>query len=148
MDTGAGLHKTASSCLARSQRRQNQNSITCLALNQGYLTIYISAWFLLQTVPPSLEENYPLMDHTHVYRSICNAEQPIGAPSLSSYPGQTSCLSVFGLCYRLVWEFTEPLCKKYDTVSCGEKTHKISLRSATHNVCKLNMTNVLKSTRE
>jgi len=65
MVTNAGLDKTPSSCLARRLRRQNQNTIICLALNQRYLTTYISVWSSSSDRPRGLEENYPLVEHTH-----------------------------------------------------------------------------------
>ena len=66
MVTNAVLDKTPSSCLARLLRSQNQTTITCLALNQGVLIIYISVWSSSSDRPLGLEENYPLVDHTHV----------------------------------------------------------------------------------
>jgi len=41
--------------------------------------------------PPGLLESHLLVGHTLVYEIIFSTEQPIGASSLSSYPGQMSC---------------------------------------------------------
>jgi len=56
-------------------------------------------------------------------------KQPIGASLLSSYPGQTYCLSLFGLVYRFMSEITRLLHRKHDKLSCGEKDCEILLRS-------------------
>jgi len=56
-------------------------------------------------------------------------EQLINASLLLSYPGQTSCLSLFRLVYRFVSEITRLLHRKRDRPSCGEKDCEIPLWS-------------------
>jgi hypothetical protein len=84
--------------------------------NQIYFRLVFKSW-----PSPGLKENQLLVDHTSVYQVIFLTEQPIGASSLSSYPGQTSCLPVSG---TFLWEVTKPLNRKHDAESRGKRLAK------------------------
>jgi hypothetical protein len=101
--------------------------MTSPVLSQGYLLVYISAWSSLQTVPPVWKRISNCWITPVSYQIILITEQPIGASSLSSYPGQTSCLSLFGICYRRVRGIRELLHRKYDALSYVEKSYETSL---------------------
>jgi hypothetical protein len=92
--------------------------MTCPALNQGYLMITFLRG-LHSKLSPGLEENNPLVVHTHVYQNTFNTKQPIGAC------GQMSCLSLFGICYWLVQEITEPLHGKHEEIELWQRLIKL-----------------------
>jgi len=69
---------------------------------------------------PGLEENYPLVDHTHIYQIVFSTEQPNGASSLSSYPGQTSCLSCLN--------FVTGSCGKLQYLCTGNMIHRAAVK--------------------
>jgi len=71
-----------------------------------------------------LKRDYPLADHAQVYQSIFLSRQPIGDLSLASYPGHTSCLSLFGLVYRITRGITRPLYRIHDQPNCGKRVTK------------------------
>jgi hypothetical protein len=132
MVTSAGLDKTPSRYLVRLHcATRIRVRMTRLALNQGYLTIYISVWSLLQTVLQVWKRIVHWWITPIFTESSLITEQTIGASPLLSYPGQTSCLSLSGICYSLVREITEPLHRKHDALSCGEKVYETRLWSPT-----------------
>ena len=71
------------------------------SLSQGYLAIHISAWSSIPDCPSFWKEIvYWWITPTFTKMSLIT-EQPTGASSSSSYPGQTPCSSV-RLCLMLV----------------------------------------------
>jgi hypothetical protein len=117
-----------------SQMSQITGRMNRSTLSQGYLINHISTWSSSSDHPPSLKENQLLVDHTSVYQVIFLTEQPIGASSLSSYPGQTSCLPVSGTFLR---EVTKPLYRKQDAASCDKRLAKCLCGSPTRTAFSL-----------
>jgi len=66
----------------------------------------------------------------------------IGESPLSTYPRQTSRLSMVHILTGLFQEITEPLYRKHDTPSCGKKTCEILLQSTQLKYIQNNSTNI------
>ena len=142
MVTSAGLDKAPSSCLAHRLRRQNQYTITCPALNQGYLIIHISVWSSLQTVPPVWKRIIhwwitPMFTETSLIRS--NRLALLHCHHIPDRRPVYPCLDfVTGLCGN-----SQNRCSRNMMQWAAAKTYEISLWSTTHNVCFLKLTNIL-----
>jgi hypothetical protein len=89
-------------------------------LCQGYLIIQISAWSSITNHPPFSKKITPMF-----IKSSLVTEQPTGASLLSPQPGQTSYLFLVDFITGLFRVITEPLRRKYDAPSCGEKACEI-----------------------
>jgi hypothetical protein len=119
--TTTGLNQISSGSSARPRLSRMIDRMTKPNFSQRYLISHTSVWSSSPDHPPDLKKNRLWVDRTHVYQVIFITEQPIGASSLSSYPGQTSCLSPSG---TFLWEVTKPLYGKHDAVSCGKRLAK------------------------
>jgi hypothetical protein len=70
-------------------------------------------------------------------------EQPIGASSFSPFPGQMSCLSIYGYIYGLVLEITRPLQGNMTKQIVAKRTAKSLCGALLCTACKLFSTNIL-----
>jgi len=99
------------------------------SLCQGLLIIHISPWSSIPDRTPFWKEIVYWWIKLMFTKVSLIREQPIGTSSFSSYPGETSCSSLFGLVYRLVSGITRLLHRKHNKPNCGEKECEISLWS-------------------
>jgi len=130
--TSASLDKTSSGSLIRHQNNHKQSQrMTLQPLFPRGLQI--------QTIP-LFEKDYPLVDHTYIYQSTFNTQQPIGASLLSSHPGQRPCPSLYGLVYRVVLGITR--------LYTGNMLHWTTVREAAKLFCGLPNSTAFKLTEQ
>jgi hypothetical protein len=95
--TGTGRQDLLPSGYAVTPSEYNEKS-TIFSLPRVFIILHFGLGLRVQT-NPLFRKLCLLANHTHFTKALFVTKQPIGASSLSSCPGQTSCSSIFGLVY-------------------------------------------------